>query len=69
MLIPMLKAIHKMLEGADKAKVECASTVLGELITHLETHVPAGAVYDGPRSYIDKELDPEAVDAQKELMP
>lgn len=62
MIIPMLKAIHKMLDGAKPEKVECARDVLGELIEHLEVKIPEGVVYTG-----DPELDPEAQEAQREL--
>ena len=67
MLQNMLKAVHKMLEGADKAKVECAREVLGEVIEHLKLTVSQGTVYDSPRSYLDQELDAEAKKAMEEL--
>ena len=51
-----------MLEGADKAKVECAREVLGEVIVHLEARIPKGAVY-----HEDDDLDPEAQLAREEL--
>ena len=62
MLKNMLKAVHKMLEGADKAKVECAREVLGEVIEHLEARIPKGAVY-----HEDDDLDPDAQLAREEL--
>lgn len=62
MLVPMLKAIHKMLEGAKPEKVECARDVLGELIEHLEVKIPPGVIY-----HPDDDLDPEAQQAQQEL--
>lgn len=59
-----------MLEGADKAKVECAREVLGEVIEHLESQIPKGAVYHGEvgnEYYGDPALDEEARLAEKEL--
>lgn len=60
MITSMLKAVHKMLEDGDKAKVECARDVIHELISHLEGGEAAIAV--------DSSLDPEAQQAQKDLM-
>ena len=67
MIIPMLKAIHKMLEGAKPEKVECARDVLGELIEHLEVQgpkmvYPNSVVYKG-----DPELDMDAQEAEREF--
>ena len=72
MLLPMLKAVVNMLDEKDPdiAKVECARAVLAEIIKHLESNplsLPKDVIYDGSRTYIDDELDPEAQEAQKEL--
>jgi len=58
LLTSMLKAIHKMLEGVDDSKVECARDILHELITHLDTDTKP----------VDSSLDAGAQQAQKELM-
>lgn len=71
MLVNMLKAIDKMLEGAKPEKVECAKEVLVELIDHLEKGESV-TINNSPITVMKKDeiftyLDPEAVAAKNEL--
>ena len=70
----MLKAVVVMLDGCNKDKVECAKTILGELIIELEKE-PVKKQYLtrstilGQQSVdvVDEELDAEAIAAKMEL--
>jgi len=71
MLIPMLKAINKMLEGCKPDKVQCASEVLSELIQHLEKEASANVINKAKERIkiaFDEALSPEAQEAQKEIL-
>ena len=71
MLINMLRAAAKMLDGQpNKAKIECARTVLEEIITDLETNPKRQlpSVERGTPSLLDDDdLSQEALDAKNEL--
>ena len=62
MILPMLKAVDKMLEGdLNTHKVQCARAVIAEIINFL---------HNGPAphaNYKDEDLDDEAAQAQAEL--
>lgn len=73
MLIPMLKATIQMLDGCNKDKVECAKSILQELVIELEKEPKKKVYYVGPGSsaslgVVDEELDPEAIAAKEELI-
>ena len=73
LMIPMLKACVKMLEGCKPDKVDCARTILSEIITDLEKvpiYATRGSLATGPAvgasSEVDEDLDPEALAAKEE---
>ena len=60
MLKSMLKAVSKMLEESKEPKVQCAKTIIDELVSGM-VHTPINAVDD-------TELDLEALQAKEELI-
>ena len=72
MLIPMLKAVVKMLEDSKEPKVVCAKNVLTEIITSQD---PIKLMEDEDKRNlsllnehkVDNDLDKEARAAQEEL--
>ena len=74
MVIEMLIAVNTMLEKPSKVKVECARTILGKVIEHLE--ISAHASSETAKRYTannindpaDVDLSPEAIAAKEELV-
>lgn len=72
MLVNMLKAAVKMLDAPiNKSNVECARTVLNEIIINLESN-PKKLSPSAERGTVspsdDEDLSQEALDAKNELM-
>lgn len=68
MLVPMLKMAVKMLDGCNKDKIDCARTILEEIIVSMEKKpAPTYGSFPSPGPIQDDDLDPEAMAAKEEL--
>lgn len=67
LLVNMLKSVSEMLDDCKPERIECAKTIIDQLVLYLDTSTTTLADAVGTAA-LDPELDEEAIQAQGELI-